>query len=241
MIYHKLKDTFSKEKLIKLNKKFTVRKIAKMYNVDKAAITYWMKKFNLYPLKRWERYPLSLNENQMQIVLGGLLGDACIPAILLNQRNYRLEMGQKLQDLKYLKYKHKILKPFSKPLKVSKPRNFANFNTVSHPIFTNLRSIFYPKGKKIIPQIVFDKLNLLGLAIWFMDDGSYSRNRVRIATCDFNQISLNLAIQLFKERWDLTPKITNYRYPYLEFSSQNSRRLIAMIRHLVLSRMPRKV
>lgn len=40
------------------------------------------------------------------------------------------------------------------------------------PIFLNLRGIFYSKNKKIITTKLLNRLKPLGLAVWFMDDGT---------------------------------------------------------------------
>jgi len=46
------------------------------------------------------------------------------------------------------------------------------FSTKVHPYFTELRQLFYPKGKKAVPKEISKLLTSpLSLAVWFMDDG----------------------------------------------------------------------
>jgi hypothetical protein len=52
-------------------------------------------------------------------------------------------------------------------------------NTASHPVFRDWRKLWYPDGKKEVPEGVADWLNPLSIAVWFMDDG-YRENDRRI-------------------------------------------------------------
>jgi len=47
----------------------------------------------------------------------------------------------------------------------------------NNSLFTRYREAFYPGGIKIVPLLMLDRLNDLGLAVWYMDDGSLSKKK----------------------------------------------------------------
>lgn len=51
------------------------------------------------------------------------------------------------------------------------------FETSSHTLFKRLRKLAYPGGKKAATARLLDYLTPLGLAIWYMDDGSININK----------------------------------------------------------------
>lgn len=54
------------------------------------------------------------------------------------------------------------------------PRAFLNISTRSLVCFTEIYSLFYVEGKKIVPHNIFDLLTIEGLAHWVCGDGSYA-------------------------------------------------------------------
>ena len=54
------------------------------------------------------------------------------------------------------------------------------------PVFTNYYEWFYKGGKKVVPNDL--TLNGLSLAVWFMDDGSRSRNAWYLNTQQFSVV-----------------------------------------------------
>lgn len=124
------------------------------------------------------RKSLSLNEKQRETLIGSLLGDGCLIANSWG-KNYRLKMEQCDNQKKYLFWKYEIFKNFTlQPPKYQATTNSWSFRTISHPEFTAFRDLFYPKGKKSIPND-FEKIltSQLSLAIWFMDDGSLNTRK----------------------------------------------------------------
>ncbi len=130
---------------------------------------------------------------QKALVIGSILGDGCL-CENWSKTNYRLFINHCLEQKEYLLWKYDVLKNFI----LSEPRFYARNNsltirTISHSELSELRKIFYPKGKKIIPDNIEEFLvNPLVLAIWFMDDGN-ARKRNGLVTCyDINTQSFNL-------------------------------------------------
>jgi hypothetical protein len=110
-----------------------------------------------------------LDNTTFQILIGSLMGDGGIAKQNRNER-YIFKETHGLAQYEYLQWKHHLLKTFS-PSKISKNK-ICEFSTPSSPIFGKLRKEFYNKNKKaFIPLKYIEKLDELGLLIWYLDDG----------------------------------------------------------------------
>ena len=119
--------------------------------------------------------PHYLNEDQMQIVYGSLLGDGSIYQRKEHiGKKSHLRLGHSTGQREYLEYKANLLRNVTvgeiKPIH-NKASNGFYINTIALYEIDHLST--YRKDK-LIPQEVADNLNPLGLAIWYMDDGTYS-------------------------------------------------------------------
>lgn len=115
---------------------------------------------------------ITLSKYQKEILVGTLLGDSClIPNIW--GKNYRLQVSHSRTQKELVDWKYKIFKNFtlSSP-KYDKIINAWKFRTISHPEFTDLYKGFYRNKKKIVPKDIVKVITPVGLAVWFMDDGS---------------------------------------------------------------------
>jgi hypothetical protein len=101
-------------------------------------------------------------------------------------KNAKLHIKHCVRQLPYLKWKKKLLDPFSRKIyKTSEDEehviNGSKFHststyvcyTICHPDITDFFYKYYCSGKKGIIEEVIDELNLLSLAIWVADDGSF--------------------------------------------------------------------
>jgi len=80
------------------------------------------------------------------------------------------------------------------------------FTTLSLPDFLYFRNLFYKGKRKIVPANIDKLLTRLGLAIWFMDDGSYKSKACRekvICTHGFNIKEIELLCFVLKEKFGL--------------------------------------
>src|SRR3989338_446213 len=119
-----------------------------------------------------------------QILLGSMLGDGCLHIPKHSKTKirygnpYYIE-AKKIEHLPYLKYKKYILSNHI-PIKTFK------YSKINDKIYVYLRTKsskllmmdyikLYPKryGNKIISEEILNKLNWLGIAVWFCDDGFY--------------------------------------------------------------------
>ena len=121
---------------------------------------------------------LRLSAVQRDILVGILLGDACLETQNAG-RSYRLKIEQGLTHADYVQHLYSVLRDWV----LSPPRpkqgqtrgvttlNLA-FQTVSHEGLRHFGELFYRDRRKIVPENVGEILTTRGLAYWFMDDGS---------------------------------------------------------------------
>lgn len=120
----------------------------------------------------------SLTKFERQIIIGSLLGDGYM-RIMPGRSNAFLEINHSIKAKEYVDYKYKSLKRLCesapKERKTNEGREAYRFFTRQFKELTELYGQFYKQGKKIIPSdIVIDPVIL---AVWYMDDGSKSRDR----------------------------------------------------------------
>lgn len=112
---------------------------------------------------------------QLSIVKGSLLGDGCLhTAWPGTSKNYVFSKMHSVKQKEYVEWVHQKLQPFThNPLRLYEPTKSIRLRTISHSALTALMSVFYPNGKKILPNDIADIIaDPLALAVWFMDDGN---------------------------------------------------------------------
>ena len=140
-----------------------------------------------------------MNEEIKSILVGLVLGDGYLTPFVGRSKKSAVDIKGDNKYLLYLKWLHEKLKP----LGVSELKPKKNYH--QHRFYTKycwevgeLREIFYPKGKKIIPENIADILkNPLTLAVWYQDDGTldcrdkYHYNALFATHCfSFNECKL---------------------------------------------------
>lgn len=158
---------------------------------------------------------LTLTSLQCEVLVGLLLGDGhleqspCTPRarLKIEQREAAGEYVEWLYDI----FREWVLGPIKKKetfLHVTK-RSYGKywFTTVTHEAFLPYREIFYSStGKKRVPGNIADMLTPLGLAVWFMDDGSVkshqSLGRI-LNTHGFVREDVDLLCQVLQEKFSL--------------------------------------
>ena len=117
-----------------------------------------------------------LTERQREIIIGTLLGDACLEK---NGKYTRLRIDHYNKQKEYIFWLFRELSPFSlKPRIINevdkrngKTYSRWHFSTKSLPIFTEFQELFYVGKRKIVPSTLDEFITPLSLAIWYMDDG----------------------------------------------------------------------
>ena len=139
----------------------------------------------------------SLTEVQKSIIVGKLLGDGS----LRRKLNTLLEINHSYKQKEYVFWLYEQLKNIVlTPPKFRKSGNnrFSyRFTTASiKELNSSFEDFYLNKSYKSVPTTL--KLNGLALAIWFMDDGSKSRNTVYLNTQQFDIDSQQILIKALK-------------------------------------------
>lgn len=118
-----------------------------------------------------------LTPTEMTIIVGGIMGDSSIQRNPGPNGNARIIFRQGWKQFPYLEWKVQqlqrwIASPIQGPVFTQFGGAVYSASTVSHPVFTQLHSIIGRKGQR--PLAALPYLTDLGLAVWYMDDGSYS-------------------------------------------------------------------
>jgi hypothetical protein len=157
----------------------------------------------------------------------------------------------------YVLWKYKILKPLVLTGPKLSFRNDENkrrykkswwFRTIRHPKFTKIYFNFYKTnryrcGKKIVPESIAELIDPMALAIWIMDDGSYSKNKIDISTYSF---TLSEIVLLQKTLYSKFKILTNFykdrdKGYRMYCNTVNTQRLIEVIHPYIISSMLYKI
>ena len=118
----------------------TITDIAKHFGLSKFGVSYYLKKYNIRKVERWERYGLKqFSQKQREYLLGALLGDDSLN--MGKKRKYPfLAVGHSIKQRKYVEWKHGIWKQIVPggikrgiPIKVNGKIHFIDrFTTAAH-------------------------------------------------------------------------------------------------------------
>ena len=155
---------------------------------------------------------LKLSALQEEVLIGLLLGDGHIE-LLPNGKSARLKVEYNVKNSDYVDFLYKIFKNLVR----MSPRvrtvegfggNFdrVGFTTLSLPEFLTFRDLFYFGKTKIVPSNISKLLTNIGLAVWFMDDGSYKSRECRgklLCTHNFSNSEIALLCQVLDHNFGL--------------------------------------
>ena len=172
-----------------------------------------------------------LSAEQEQVVLGGLLGDA-----FLNVRQgSRIKLGfaHSLKQEYYLRWKAEALKSvggtaqtkevvgsFSDARYNGKIYDAVEWRSMGTPLWNQYREFCYRDGRKHVTREWLDRIGPLGLAVWFMDDATFSFSNgghtpgdgisIQFTEC-YDEEELGNVISYFSEKWGVTAKLAASR------------------------------
>ncbi|MGH3294399.1 MAG: intein-containing recombinase RecA, partial [Trebonia sp.] len=114
-----------------------------------------------------------LGEQQLQVVLGALMGDGNLSPNRRDRSGTRFRMGHGAKQAAYLDWKTSLLGNIGHSRTVNaKDAVFADFTPL--PELAELHdAVYFGDGKKHLTWEYLKSLTPLALAIWYMDDGSF--------------------------------------------------------------------
>jgi hypothetical protein len=139
-----------------------------------------------------KNYPLYTEE--IGVIIGCLLGDGTLSK---SGKDYRLRIEHCIKHKEYVSWKHMMLKrlTISEPTIVESHQSM-RFGTVGHPELTKMRSKWYRKDKKMVPDQLIN-LCAISIAIWFMDDGTKHRDTVDFSVHNFRESDIKRLQKVF--------------------------------------------
>lgn len=208
--------------------------------------------------KKWAglKKDLVLTPTQRSFMIGSLLGDATmrVGKRAINA-NFKIEHGLQQKDLVFWKYE--ILKNlvYTEPKISMRNDQEGNsyekswwFRTIRHPLLTEIYNRFYTRegyrtGRKIIPQDIGENLDAFALAVWIMDDGSYSRDCIDISTYSFHLSEIHLLQAAIESNFDVHMKYHSDRNKgYRMYCNKNeTKKLIRTIYPYIIPSMMYKI
>jgi len=155
---------------------------------------------------------LRLSDLQKEVLVGLILGDSHIE-LSPNGKSARLKVEYSIKNADYVEWLYQIFKNLVKMIPRKRTINSFGgnferfgFTTLSLTDFLSFRELFYQTKTKIVPQNISKILTRLGLAVWFMDDGSYKSKECRgklICTHNFTIEEVTFLCQVLKEKFGL--------------------------------------
>ena len=118
--------------------------------------------------------PHLLSEQQFQVVLGSLMGDGNLSPNRRDRNGVRFRLGHGAKQVDYLQWKTDLLGNIKHTVRENdEGAEFVDFTPL--PELGELRqAVYLGDGKKFLSEDYLKALTPLALAIWYMDDGSFT-------------------------------------------------------------------
>lgn len=229
--------------------KLSPQEIALKYSYQGISSVWRALKYRGIPYPHFHIGAKELSETQRQFIMGTLLGDGHITPI-----SPHLRVSQCFEQEEYVDWKFNLIKDWVRPSGVYyEQSNKLNgkhfiqirFDTYSHPEFKFYRNLFYPDGVKIIPDQVLSELQPFGIAVWFMDDGSYMKEKgnVRIHTAGFTIQDNEKLVEWFASKFGIVCHLGKISrgYPVLTFYSKEADKFIDLVKPYIIPSMLYKI
>ena len=223
--------------ILRINPTLSNREIGKLLSIHRSTVQYYMNKLNVHRDRKQQQRlnntcrekKLTITDNAEQIILGSILGDGYMSPnrhpqnthLILNSE-LRITQGKVQED--YVRYKKKLLekegirchllfldnRPVHRINGIEVKENGTyQLKTQRNVSFNFYRDLFYRPNKRL-NRYMF-KLNALGLAIWFMDDGHKNGRGFKLATDGFTWAEVIFLQKVMKHNFDLDTTIQKTR------------------------------
>ena len=182
-----------------------------------------------------------LSDFQWEAILGGLMGDGSL-SLTRNGVGARYRFGHGAKQAEYADWKASLF------ANIGTSRSTNTDGVVFHdlppmPELGELREAVYVAGKKVLSEDYLKRLTPFALAIWYMDDGSFSlrakglqertregSGRSEICVEAMEQTSRLRLMEHLADTWGIVPKlITRAGKAVLQFPKDETAKLHALI------------
>ncbi|KOX24310.1 intein-containing recombinase RecA [Nocardiopsis sp. NRRL B-16309] len=177
-----------------------------------------------------------LSEQQIQVVLGSVMGDGTLSANTRGREGTRFRMGHGQES--YLDWKVSLLDNIGHSRTTNdKGAVFADFTPL--PELAELReAVYFGDGKKHLSWEYLKKITPLALAVWYMDDGCFTvrskgvqarteggSGRIEICVEAMSPGTRERLTDHLRDTYDLDAKLVvrgSRRIPYIQFTTAAS-------------------
>lgn len=193
-------------------------------------------------------------KNAISVLTGMVLGDACLSKPKGNCVCFKITHSTKQKE--YLIHKRDVLQEI-----FEKHINIHDFNNNGYPgcriefgnkYFRPLRKYIYPYGKKTITKKVLNRLDVHGIAYWYMDDGSIALHKGKTeGVYHSREIYLNTYVSynealivkdFFYERYGIEFRIALDKGWYRHVcNTKNTKRFIHLVEPYIIPSMQYKI
>ena len=208
----------------------------------------------------------SITRHQFDVAAGAAIGDGHLSLTGSKMRG-RLRMTQGADQLDYLNYKTQLLgdlvatPPQFQPVTPGQFSKVGTYgvNTLSRPHLALLHDELYQEGRKTITASYLERIDELGLALWYLDDGSllhannhytrkdgtkvsYANSRSVFNVQGLSVDEAHLVLNWLGEKWNIEGGVSdNAKGPVVWLTLPGTRRLHQIIASFVPPKMQYKL
>ena len=201
------------------------------------------------------RLKLLFPHNQLQLIIGSLMGDArleCRSKSIRAKHTARLRIHQSDKQKDYVFWKYQQLKDLvlkgprhikaGHDIKRNKDHFSWYFHTKSTAELGLIHSLFYENKIKIVPSKLLKILDPLGLAVWYMDDGSNNGKNITLNTHGFSIEEQKILQNWLKNKFDINATIVKDRSKFkLAIGSYEYHKFLDIVRPHIAPSMAYKI
>ena len=194
-------------------------------------------------------------EDQLQLILGSLMGDArleCRSKSIRAKHTARLRIHQSDKQKDYVFWKYEKLKDlvlkgprFTKvwhDRKRKKDHFSWYFHTQSSDALGLIHKMFYQNKTKIVPNDLLEILNPFDLAIWYMDDGSNNGRNITLNTHNFSVTEQRSLQNFLLNKFGVVTTLVKDRSKYkIAIGHNEYDKFLNIVRPFVISSMNYKI
>lgn len=239
--------------VVNTNPNLSNREIGKIIGISRSTVQYYLNKLGIHRDRKLmqklnntnRERRIEITDNAEQIILGSILGDGYMSPNR-HPENTKLTLNSELRithgesQKEYIEYKKEILEkegircsmtifPLSGKVHYINGNQVVDgpsyrLKTQRNAAFNLYRDLFYRPNKKVNRYLY--KLNALGLAVWFMDDGYKHGNGYVLCTNCFSFSEVSFLRDILKHNFNLDTTCfkSNLGHPliYIRASSKNT-------------------
>jgi hypothetical protein len=231
----------SKEKLVDLyqNKFLTAFEIAEIFNIEQQDIINLLKNYDIDQKPTLKKYRLLKRtpptDEQLQIIIGLLLGNNCTLASSGKRTNYYLILRSKTRE--HLLYVKKLLGNYINVINQDDKGFWCK--TVKLSNLTFFSKLFYCNKKKIIKDELLNYATYLSMAIWFSESANTYKESIRFTTNKFSHDEQLILQKMLKMNFGINSKICGYtrndiQYYFLSLNKRNSTIFMEKIKPFII-------